>query len=852
MCANCFQLSSFKEFLNKLDQSLESTKECFFTIYHLVKSNIEQGIADGSLYGVESGEDEEDGPAQSNTQTTVLSTSDTVNPLVQQPETTSSTPLVNSVTSKVNSTLEAQKAYLALLQGQTKTERAEIERLLRQRNELAERLRTLRAAASDAVEPHDVREHSLDTSASTQKDTNDSHQRGSCELEPALFGHLEAKRRELADLKAQLALLRQAEDRMAALHGPSTKQNGANTCQLDVDSDTQERQARSQRPSPAANTLILKTCLSKSGMQEHNQLAKNDHSTSAVTQKLDTVTFQQPEATCISDNTERLYENMREARMRLEEQRVRSTHLTSAAPERLTNGLSEGVKNTAFVTCSGGGGASVATSQDRTTLATWGGSSPVPSSSRSPSSGLPEELEEATSAPDSLPAFLPTQPSTNHVEDITTNSALHRISPVKNTLSQKSTRSTERHTCLSGGLTQQPSADRHLLHPEDNNDSLISLPQLGQSPPPPIGHSRSAELHSDGNEPSNGFVYISENGTEPPTMQSYKAATGNQLTAVGEERLQRLEIAVSQLHQISQYLVLENTQLYTAVMQLMLHAAPAQLPQTLPVPLASSANVLSQTSQPDTCGSLAQPLLSTQCTLLQNFLTNGQLQPPSALPLGSLHRSWNPGLPSQIRQATQDHDQLQIAMANLMQQQISCLNAQNELQRLLRQQLQHRQQLVVNTGLQSVTSNQVSSQLLSPVSNPPSAPTSIPAASCAVGAADLLRSGVGSTLWVHPQSYGGLPPGITGTPSWPYLQPSQPPSSASGGPTPVSVAALGQPQLGMPPLIDLYGQLFAPPHASSFGLNQQTGVSGNPPSAIPDPINPMWIPPHSIAGRGFL
>ncbi|KAF6768121.1 hypothetical protein AHF37_10854, partial [Paragonimus kellicotti] len=247
--------------------------------------------ADGSLYGVESGEDEEDGAAQSNTQTTVVVTSDTVSPPVQQPETTSSTPLVNSVTSKVNSTLEAQKAYLALLQGQTKSERAEIERLLRQRNELAERLRTLRAAASDAVEPHDVREHSLDTSATTQNSVN-GHQRGSCELEPALFGHLEAKRRELADLKAQLALLRQAEDHMATLHAPSAKQNGVDTYQLDVGLDTQERRVRSHRPSPAPNTVILKTCLSKSGMQEHNQLAKNDHSTPTVTQKLDTVTFQ--------------------------------------------------------------------------------------------------------------------------------------------------------------------------------------------------------------------------------------------------------------------------------------------------------------------------------------------------------------------------------------------------------------------------------------------------------------------------------------------------------------------------------------------------------------------------------
>ncbi|KAF7258834.1 hypothetical protein EG68_03675, partial [Paragonimus skrjabini miyazakii] len=784
--------------------------------------NIEHGIADGSLYGVESGEDEEDGAAQSNTQTTVIATSDTVSPSVQQPETTSSSPLMNSVTSKVNSTLEAQKAYLALLQGQTKTERAEIERLLRQRNELAERLRTLRAG---------------------------THQQGSCELEPALFSHLEAKRRELADLKTQLALLRQAEDRMAAMHGPSAKQNGVDICQLDVQLDTQERQARSHRPSPAPNTLILKTCLSKSGMQEHNQLAKNDHPTSTVTQKLDTVTFQQPEATCISDNTERLYENMREARMLLEEQRVRSAHLTSAAPERLTNGLSEGVKNTAFVACSGGGGASVATSQDRTTLATWGGSSPVPSSSRSPSSGLPEELEEVTSAPDSLPAFLSTQPSANHVEGMTTDSALHRISPVKNSLSQKSIRSTERRTCPSDGLIQQPSADRHLLHPEDNNDGLISLPQLGQSPSPPIGHNRSAELHSDGNEPNNGFVFISENGTEPPTAQSYKTATGNQLTAVGEERLQRLEIAVSQLHQISRYLVLENTQLYTTVMQLMLHAAPMQLPQTLSIPLASSSNVLSQTPQLDTCSLLAQPLL-------QNFLTNRQ--PPSTLPFESLHRSSNPSLPSQIKQATQDHDQLQIAMANLMQQQMNCLNAQNEFQRLLRQQLQHRQQLVINTGLQSVTSNQMSSQLLSPISNPPSAATSIPPVSCATGAADLLRSGVGSTLWMNPQSCGGPPPGITGVPSWPYLQPSQPSSLASGGPRPVSVVALGQPQLGVPPLIDLYGHLFAPPHASSFGLNQQTGISGNPPSAVSDPINPlvntnqMWIPPHSIIGRGFL
>ncbi|CAH8479740.1 unnamed protein product [Dicrocoelium dendriticum] len=57
---HALQASSFSDFLSKLSNSLESTKECFFTIYHLVKSNIEQGLTDGSLLEIDGGEENGD------------------------------------------------------------------------------------------------------------------------------------------------------------------------------------------------------------------------------------------------------------------------------------------------------------------------------------------------------------------------------------------------------------------------------------------------------------------------------------------------------------------------------------------------------------------------------------------------------------------------------------------------------------------------------------------------------------------------------------------------------------------------------------------------------------------------
>lgn len=96
--------------------------------------------------------------------------------------------------------------------------------------------------------------------------------------------------------------------------------------------------------------------------------------------------WQQPDVTCVSDNTERLYENMREARIRLEEQRGHRTVGTSPPCTEIADVLAGTGK--AILS---GGAASVATSQDRTTLATWGGSSSTESSSGSNSIDGPAE-----------------------------------------------------------------------------------------------------------------------------------------------------------------------------------------------------------------------------------------------------------------------------------------------------------------------------------------------------------------------------------------------------------------------------------------------------------------------------
>ncbi|VDP08844.1 unnamed protein product [Schistosoma margrebowiei] len=90
-----------------------------------------------------------------------------------------------------------------------------------------------------------------------------------------------------------------------------------------------------------------------------------------------------------------MYVNMREARIQIEEQRNRYDRSTSNG---INNTNSTAQKSLQHVSCSG---ASVATSQDRTTLATWGGSSPVPSCSSEASEASDEG--DGVSVSDSLP-----------------------------------------------------------------------------------------------------------------------------------------------------------------------------------------------------------------------------------------------------------------------------------------------------------------------------------------------------------------------------------------------------------------------------------------------------------------
>ncbi|VDP95294.1 unnamed protein product [Echinostoma caproni] len=63
-----------KDFLVTLDRNLESTKECFFTIYQLVKSSVEQGMADGSLREALSETEEEEEPQRATARSPQLET----------------------------------------------------------------------------------------------------------------------------------------------------------------------------------------------------------------------------------------------------------------------------------------------------------------------------------------------------------------------------------------------------------------------------------------------------------------------------------------------------------------------------------------------------------------------------------------------------------------------------------------------------------------------------------------------------------------------------------------------------------------------------------------------------------
>ncbi|CAL8087414.1 unnamed protein product [Calicophoron daubneyi] len=835
------QLLGFRDFLNNLDRNLETTKECFFTIYHLVKSNIDQGMADGSL---EVDSDAEEGAPSSKTET-APSNSNPVNAEAStEPSPTASMRISRPDVSNMDpaSSLKAQQVYLAALQDQTAVEREEIARLLRQRDQLAERLKTLKAAALTAKETAESKaddrndENTLVCQApiAVPESTDLAEQAEPDEDEdvhPLLVSHLEAKKRELEGLKAQLALLRKAEERIAALNDSTRDIISSTTEVVGPDEVTpnpgvpvvKSRTSLARRNLTAASTGLQKTRFSDgsgepsvsrgSSRLVESTNASGDQIPVNASGKFRGESFQVLEASGPNSNTEKLYENILEARIRREEQRRQGSTTAGVQNGILENDKS--LQHAGYV-----GGTSVATSQDRTTLATWGGSSPIASGSTSRSS-CPAEDEEAVSVSGSLPQSAEIATTSDVVPTVNTSRV---ISPPSGSAvyHRRSDRPSGDHS--NSGL-REPSMHKGISLAPDNA-ILGSLPQVGHSPSP-IRRGQSAEttrtsslktLNKQSTE--SGGQPVSE-PLQPNTAYFAKMSSALSGPYMTEEhspelrsraftdRIQHLEHSVSQLYQICHSLMQENTQLNSAVTQLLAHSTVtpiqhSQWPQTLvtfpmsdgtsapaPIPQTVSGGIfgnllVSQSSQIQPSFVQSNPVVATPCTQVMGGPSHASVCGASMMDSGH-------------GPANSNHEQMQLLMRRLMQQQIGYFNAQTELQRVLYQQSQTRQPL--DLGFPPAPASNFSSQLMSPISYP----SSIHPAAMLPMASNLPDP---RTLFI--------------------------PTVASGHPV---VQQHGDPHLNLiSPLSSVLGLGNAPPMSGGFTANT-------------DMRNQFWIPSNMNMGR---
>ncbi|THD24745.1 hypothetical protein D915_004584 [Fasciola hepatica] len=841
------QLTGLQDFLVTLDRNLESTKECFFTIYHLVKSTVEQGVADGSLR--EALSDTEDEPQRAATNRADSQLDAGQEQEREQSRTAekigSENPIKPDLSGlSANDTLDAQKAYLAALQDKTASEQEEIARLLRQRDELASRLDRLKAAAAAATQ--NVNSTSFSDTATEEKQKAseaESLHTSSPEpdLEPIMLAHLKAKKLELAQLKAQLELFHKAEERMAALQlDDQTAPEVEIPKSCVVKAGSRGRQLRSHRPSPPVGNTSFKARFLDSPTND-NDVSTSEAAESEVQtlDKLDSVTFQQPEVTCVSDNTERLYENMREARIRLEEQRSHRTVGTSAPCTEIAAVLAGTGK--AILS---GGAASVATSQDRTTLATWGGSSSTGSSSASNSIDGPDEEATAvtiTSTPQVLTGL------TNGIgpspETITDNRTSERRSNSRRALSDRQSRSSKTDPYVSGV--------GDLLDPS-------SLPQLGRSPSPPgatiiraskttadfVGGSQQTETSLDGDSPTKAGVSATTIGTDKEfDYSTYYSALA--------ERTRRLEASLSYLYHVCRNLMLQNSQLHVAVGQLL-----------------SDARIASMAVQPQSnpLASLMLPhstVFPTSRTVLQSPVSQSVVLPNDAASTVSSVQATNRFVPPSIVSAesrpkplsTDDMDmmQQQLALHQLLQQQTQKMV---EMEQLLQHFSQHKSVLPGNRGsVPAPMGSSLSSQLISPAAESAVHPsTSLLAqqqqqaysldASCAFG---LTQPATVLTAQQLPYRTASVPSAGTG-----LLQTSIAtwPNEFYAGlkPTPLLNAGFGVPSVPNLPFNPCASLLS--PQSLCVATSRAAPVM-NPGSGHVDLFNQVWISPGStVSGHG--
>ncbi|KAH8877310.1 hypothetical protein KSF78_0005179 [Schistosoma japonicum] len=632
------QLSSFREFLNSLSRNFDSTKECFYTIHHLVKATIEQQLANGTLQEIDHSDEENNSSLPTN-------------------------PSDYIIAKDINPKLTASRA-------------------------------------------------SFDTSITSDRSVESNRLAVEVGIKneresPDIISSLEAKKRELSELKAQLELLRKAEAKIAKF-APVLQNSGEDMLE-------NKRAVSSALQSILPEVIVPKTRFAT--YKDVSNGSTNTKPTSDLSTETDSVTFQQPEVTCI-DNTERLYVNMREARIQIEEQRDRHDHSTST---KINSVNSNAQKQLQHVSCSG---ASVATSQDRTTLATWGGSSPVPSCS-SEASEESDEVDEA-SVSDSLPlsaCLSATAVNTSNVNRSVPNGHSHSVtgSVAISSLDVSGEPGLKnRRTSRKCGNAHRDSSDNVYISPSGDDPYKLSLPQVGRSPSPPGHHkSKSDDMQSQDNlnslidqrlqsqqNPLGEQVNASTNQNTGVLSHLVVASTCNDFDdgrmsdisgAIVNERIQRLESNVAQLYQVCRCLMLENSQLNSAITQLMLHNSSYQpVPTVKPLEPSISAVGSIAFHQCHCCSSVPsynQILLTDSGAMLykQEHPSKSVPCPMNTCPRSSvICAPTNLGDTDQAFAQVGVHDvpQIQLLINQIMQQQSNLTQLQLELHRLTRPQTQ--------------------------------------------------------------------------------------------------------------------------------------------------------------------
>lgn len=672
------QLVSFREFLLNLTRNLESTKECFFTVHHLVKAAIEENVAEGTLRNIDNSDGDQE-PTSANTCIPAAYANDNE---FQTKNTVQPNESEHDVENELPPELVKQHAYLAALQQRTAQEREEVSRLLKQRDQLAERLASLRTAAS--------RTTSEDQSKSITEDLQKSFNSQSSD-QTSLLQHLESKKRELDDLKAQLSILRKAEAKIASL-SPILPQNFSAESQINLvnGSDdtclTQFSRENSIKPTHGAKTRFSeKFDRDMKNVEFLDAETNTDEISSTFIEKIGSDSFHPPKTTCMN-NTERLYENIREARIRREEQRSQPCRTNDMV---IANGLSLENPKGQTISC---GGASVATSQDRTTLATWGGSSPIPSSSSNASDSVEEE--DGVSVSGSLPINSVAVISNAHqprMQNFTSDTVNNIAVKLPKAVGRRSER--RGHSCKNMIQDQNK-----CLHLDTKELSKLSLPQVGRSPSPP--NSRKGPVCESQSDKQLEFANLSlRQGIDTPNRTISAAvnidcedARMSEISSnTAAERMHRLETNVSQLYQICRCLMLENAYLNSAFMQLLMQSTlPSVAPNPSQASFPNNPAMYYVSHASSDVYSMCQTMLQRQQQQLQQLSMNMNRSTDAIQPSGCF-------------------DNLHVQILNQLSQQrekIECL--QFDLQHLSQQQ----------AGLKHVTPTPVMSSLPNPLISP--------------------------------------------------------------------------------------------------------------------------------------